>query len=295
MGGYFIMEKYAVGRMFTNKWGQKAVIIDTMAKKTKDPYDTRRNRRKIEFIDTGYIRWVSYGDLNNKNFRDNSTLKFSIGSIFVNTQGYKAMIIGKNIDNNKVRYIRFLNSNNILEVEMGNLNSGMFKDYREASVYGVGYSYKGATKNNRVYKTWSHMLERCYSPKSFGYKWYGAEGVKVCDRWLSYKKFEQDVKKLPGYDNFIKSKKPFEYTFDKDIIGDGMLYSPENCMFTNQHNQQNSRRDIKQIRSISRNGEVCDFFSMTKMCNKLGVHDSNVRKVLKGERKHTKGYVFKWL
>lgn len=28
------------------------------------------------------------------------------------------------------------------------------------------------------------MKARCYNPKQCDYRWYGAKGVKICDKWL---------------------------------------------------------------------------------------------------------------
>lgn len=42
------------------------------------------------------------------------------------------------------------------------------------------------------------MVQRCTNPKSFGYRWYGAKGVRVCQRWLeSYENFLADMKEKP--------------------------------------------------------------------------------------------------
>lgn len=34
-----------------------------------------------------------------------------------------------------------------------------------------------------LYHTWAHMVERCHDPRRAGYQWYGARGIKVCERW----------------------------------------------------------------------------------------------------------------
>ena len=49
------------------------------------------------------------------------------------------------------------------------------------------------------YQAWISMLNRCYKPRDFGYRWYGAKGIKVCDRWrLSYSAFLSDVGVRPS-------------------------------------------------------------------------------------------------
>src|SRR5438876_3468529 len=34
------------------------------------------------------------------------------------------------------------------------------------------------------YRAWSHLKARCLTPTDAKYKYYGARGIKVCDRWL---------------------------------------------------------------------------------------------------------------
>jgi hypothetical protein len=48
-----------------------------------------------------------------------------------------------------------------------------------------------------LYSTWSNMLHRCYQSKAHNYSYYGARGVQVCERWLTYQNFEDDM--LRGY------------------------------------------------------------------------------------------------
>ena len=45
-----------------------------------------------------------------------------------------------------------------------------------------------------IKKCWHNMKSRCYNPNCPTYKWYGARGVKVCDRWrYSFENFYADV------------------------------------------------------------------------------------------------------
>ena len=73
------------------------------------------------------------------------------------------------------------------------------------------------------YQSWKAMLKRCKNPNHRSYHQYGGRGVKVCDRW--------DPAKDGGFNNFLVDMfpRPEGTTLDKDMLGDGMLYSPENC------------------------------------------------------------------
>ena len=48
-------------------------------------------------------------------------------------------------------------------------------------------------RKHPLYGRWSKMKARCESSSSPAYKWYGARGIKVCDRWQSFEAFLEDV------------------------------------------------------------------------------------------------------
>jgi|SRR5690625_3900996 len=214
-----------------------------------------------------------------------------IGQMYVNNQGRKAKVMEKFNKNKRTYYkVQFIKSGYISDVDRSNLVAGRFKDYGFPSVYGVGVSYPGAKKKDlRIYKTWSHMLERCYDPKFISYPSYGGRGVKVCERWLNFKNFEEDIKELPNYEKFLRDR---NYSLDKDIRGDGTLYSKETCMFATHKQQSHAQERVKKIKAISKNGEALIFNSKREACKVLGVQNANLYKVLNGERKHTLGYRF---
>jgi hypothetical protein len=36
-----------------------------------------------------------------------------------------------------------------------------------------------------LYKTWRHVLDRCYVPETVAYPRFGARGITICERWLN--------------------------------------------------------------------------------------------------------------
>jgi hypothetical protein len=54
-------------------------------------------------------------------------------------------------------------------------------------------------KRHPLYGVWVRMKMRCQNPKCDRYRWYGAKGVTVCDRWnISFVDFLTDVGERPS-------------------------------------------------------------------------------------------------
>lgn len=81
---------------------------------------------------------------------------------------------------------------------------------------------------------WGQMIARCYDPKNHKYKSYGARGIRVCDRWICYRLFMEDM-----------GERPQGKTLDR-INNDGD-YSPDNCRWATYSDQSQNRRDNNNI------------------------------------------------
>lgn len=99
------------------------------------------------------------------------------------------------------------------------------------------------------YANWNAMISRCNNPNSTSYCQYGALGITVCNRWLDYNKFLEDMGPKPGKN----------YTIDR--INNDLGYYKENCRWATKEEQaQNQRRtkltpeSVKQIRTLYKQG-----------------------------------------
>lgn len=93
---------------------------------------------------------------------------------------------------------------------------------------------------SKLYIVWNCMKKRCYDVNHRSYLYYGGRGVRVCDEWrFDFKKF---------YNWCIENGWEAGLQLDKDTKGDGLLYSPDNCVFlTHKINQNNKRNSVKYL------------------------------------------------
>jgi len=68
-----------------------------------------------------------------------------------------------------------------------------------------------------TYRSWNAMISRCRDASNASYGSYGARGITVCERWLTFENFLTDMGERPGAD----------YQIDR-IDNDGN-YEPGNC------------------------------------------------------------------
>lgn len=103
---------------------------------------------------------------------------------------------------------------------------GVTKGCRKCATFKHGYD---ATPT--LY-TWRTMIARCTDPKRDSYKYYGAKGVTVCDRWKTFKNFLQDM-----------GEKPEGLQLDRiDPYGN---YEPSNCRWVTCKENNNNKRKHK--------------------------------------------------
>ena len=135
--------------------------------------------------------------------------------------------------------IQFIKTGYKCIVALGSARSGGVKDPYAATVCGIGCigildDELQERYTQRTYNIWVSMLDRCYNPSNKNYVNYGAQGVRVADRWLMYENFLIDLPKIPGYFEYIKD--PSRFALDKDYKQQRLpknmrVYSVETCIF----------------------------------------------------------------
>lgn len=94
----------------------------------------------------------------------------------------------------------------------------------------TGKNYSTGAKAHPSYSCWNAMNSRCYSKGNYGYKFYGARGITVCDRWRhDFWAFVEDMGIRPSKSHTV------------DRIDNALGYSRENCRWLTHAQQQRNR------------------------------------------------------
>jgi hypothetical protein len=116
-----------------------------------------------------------------------------------------------------------------------------------------GYTKKNITLPE--YNSWANMLRRCNNPNHKDYNYYGGRGIKICDKWLKFSGFIQDMGNKPGSD----------YSIDR-INGNGN-YCKENCRWATKLEQSNNLSSNKAIINIITGEEYKSISSLARFLN----------------------------
>lgn len=92
-----------------------------------------------------------------------------------------------------------------------------------------GHTTTGDGRDIRTYTSWASMKSRCTSVKNSKYYLYGAVGITVCDRWMRYELFFEDMGARPAGTSI-------------DRIDGTKGYSPENCRWATPKQQSSNLR-----------------------------------------------------
>lgn len=117
------------------------------------------------------------------------------------------------------------------------------------------------------------MLRRCHDEKHHAYKYYGARGIAVCDRWReSFQAFVDDMGSRPSD----------RHSIDRiDVNGN---YEPSNCRWATAIEQAENQRvklvvNVATIKGVTR--------TVGEWCRKLGISENAKAKVIKAIKSGT--------
>ena len=97
------------------------------------------------------------------------------------------------------------------------------------------------------------MKQRCLNPKCADYRYYGARGIEVCDRWLAFENFLADM-----------GDRPDGRTLGR--IDNNSDYGPSNCGWFTIVEQNRNRRST--TRWLSYAGET---LTLSEWAERLGM------------------------
>lgn len=112
------------------------------------------------------------------------------------------------------------------------------------------------------YTIWLYMKRRCVDPRDHTYGRYGGRGIRVCDRWMSFPSFLEDMGPRPSEEHSL------------DRIDNNGNYEPGNCRWADRITQA---RNARSNRSIIRS-DGAQFETIAEAAELSGVNPHSLRK-----------------
>ena len=145
-----------------------------------------------------------------------------------------------------------------------------------------GHSLRNG-KPSPIYQSWKAMKARCQNPNHPDYNYYGGRGIKVCERWMDFANFLEDM-----------GEKPKGLTLDRvDNNGD---YEPSNCRWATPKQQAQNKRDHKNqylFIAMDSQGTMIASNNQNKFARQHGLDQGIIANCLNGRQKSHKGWRFK--
>ncbi len=115
----------------------------------------------------------------------------------------------------------------------GHLKSGRIKSCGCLAIkLRTKHGHNCRNKRSKTYVTWQNIIQRCTNSNHKHYKHYGGRGIRVCEAWMKFENFFEDM-----------GEKPEELSIDR--INNNGDYCKVNCKWSDRKEQhRNTRRAI---------------------------------------------------
>lgn len=199
-------------------------------------------------------------------------------------QRFDKLLVIKQIDSDKrTQWLCKCDCGNVTVVQSCNLLSGHSKSC------GCGIieaNTRHGHWNERVYRIYYAMKERCYNPNACGYEYYGAIGISVCDEWR---------KDFQTFYNWAMSH-GYSDELSIDRIDPNGNYEPLNCRWadktTQSYNQKKRVDNTSGYKGISYRKDTKKYIAYINKAGKryrLG-NFSTLEEAIKAREKAEKKY-----
>jgi hypothetical protein len=121
-------------------------------------------------------------------------------------------------------------------IEAKYVRAGYHKSCGCSRVTGIVNSqYRHGMSHTSIHNTWMSMKQRCFDVNCPAYSDYGGRGITVCERWMVFENFFEDV-----------GSPPDGMTLDRFPNNDGN-YEPGNVRWATKIEQGINRRNVHQV------------------------------------------------
>lgn len=90
-------------------------------------------------------------------------------------------------------------------------------------------------RHTATYNSWASMIQRCTATQSKMFQNYGARGITVCERWLTFENFFSDMGRRPSIGHTLNR------------LDNNAGYFKENCAWSTKTEQARNRRSSRLV------------------------------------------------